>query len=167
MKEVKSMNFHIRSMHSGDIQEVKQVAKRSWNDTYEGVIPLEIQECFLKSAYNDEMMQKRLESSFIYVSEVDGKIVGFANFSPVTEDGRTELLAIYLSPEHQGKGIGTALLNEGLKNLEGAKGVFVNVEKENKIGKTFYQAKGFKVVSEFDDDFDGHTLKTVRMVLKM
>ena len=167
MKEVKPMKFHIRAMHSGDIQEVQQVAKRSWNDTYNGVIPLEIQERFLKSAYNDEVMQKRLENSFIYVSEVDGKIVGFANFSPVTEDGITELLAIYLSPEHHGKGIGTALLNEGFKNLEGAKEVFINVEKENKIGKTFYQAKGFKVVSEFDDDFDGHTLKTVRMVLKM
>ncbi|MED4227542.1 GNAT family N-acetyltransferase [Neobacillus cucumis] len=160
------MEFNIREINSGDIKQVQQVAKRSWYHTYEGIIPLQIQESFLKSAYNDEMMQRRLESSFIYVSEVDGKIVGFANFSPV-EDGKTELLAIYLNPEYQGKGIGTALLNEGIKNLEGAKQVFINVEKENNIGTTFYQAKGFKVVSEFDDDFDGHTLKTVRMVLKM
>lgn len=161
------MKFNIREMHSGDIQEVQQVAKRSWNSTYEGIIPLEIQESFLKSAYNDEMMQKRLESSFIYVSEIDGKIVGFANFLPVKDDGRTELLAIYLIPEYQGKGIGTALLNEGINNLEGAIEVFINVEKENNLGTTFYQAKGFKVVSEFDDDFEGHTLKTVGMVLKM
>jgi hypothetical protein len=28
-----------------------------------------------------KMMQRRLENSFIYVSEVDGKIVSFANFS--------------------------------------------------------------------------------------
>jgi ribosomal protein S18 acetylase RimI-like enzyme len=161
------MKFNIRAMHSGDIQEVQQIAKRSWNDTYEGMIPLEIQERFLESAYNDEMMQRRLESSFIYVSESDGRIVGFANFSPVKEDGITELLAIYLIPEYQGKGIGTALLNEGIKNIEGIRKVFVNVEKENNIGAAFYQAKGFKVVSEFDDKFEGYTLKTVRMVLKM
>jgi hypothetical protein len=42
-----------------------------------------------------------------------------------------------------------------------------DVEKENNIGTTFYQAKGFKVVSEFDDDFEGHTLQSVRMVLKI
>jgi hypothetical protein len=74
------MKFDIREMNSGDIKQVQQVAKRSWNYTYEGIIPFEIQKSFLKSAYNDEMMQRRLESSFIYVSEVDGKIVGFANF---------------------------------------------------------------------------------------
>jgi RimJ/RimL family protein N-acetyltransferase len=135
---VKLIKFDIREMNSGDIKQVQQVAKRSWNYTYGGIIPLEIQKSFLKSAYNDEMMQRRLESSFIYISEVDGKIVGFANFSPVKEEGKTELLAIFLNPEFQGKGLGTALLNKGIKNLEGAKEVFINVEKENNIGTTFY-----------------------------
>ena len=159
------MEYTIREMQMADIQQVQQVAKTSWNYTYEGIIPLEIQESFLKSAYNDEMMQRRLENSFIWVSEVDGKIVGFANFSPAKEDGETELGAIYVIPDYQGKGLGMALLNEGIKNIEGAKEIFINVEKENRIGTTFYKAKGFKVVSEFDDDFDGHILKTVRMVL--
>jgi RimJ/RimL family protein N-acetyltransferase len=135
---VKLIKFDIREMNSGDIKQVQQVAKRSWNYTYGGIIPLEIQKSFLKSAYNDEMMQRRLESSFIYISEVDGKIVGFANFSPVKEEGKTELLAIFLNPEFQGKGLGTALLNKGIKNLEVAKEVFINVEKENNIGTTFY-----------------------------
>jgi ribosomal protein S18 acetylase RimI-like enzyme len=157
----------IRKMQKEDIHQVQQVAKISWNYTYEGIIPLEIQESFLKSAYHDEMMQKRLENSFIWVSEVDGKIVGFANFSPAKEDGETELGAIYVHPVYLGKGIGTALLNEGIQYIEGAKEIFINVEKENRMGATFYKAKGFKVVSEFDDDFDGHILKTVRMVLKV
>ncbi|MCO0601482.1 GNAT family N-acetyltransferase, partial [Peribacillus butanolivorans] len=69
--------------------------------------------------------------------------------------------------EYQGKGIGTALLKEGIKNLEGAKEIFINVEKDNQIGTTFYKAIGLEVVSEFDDNFDGHILKTVRMVLKL
>lgn len=150
------MNFTIRKMKMEDIHQVQQVAKTSWNSTYEGIIPLKIQENFLKSAYNDEMMQKRLEGSFIFVSEVDRKIVGFSNFSPVKEGGKAELGAIYINPEYQGKGIGTALLKEGIKYLEGAKEIFINVEKENRIGTTFYKAKGFEVVSEFDDNFDGH-----------
>ncbi|MGE8078792.1 N-acetyltransferase family protein [Peribacillus loiseleuriae] len=159
------MECTIRPMQKEDIKEVQQVAQTSWHTTYEGIIPLEIQESFLNSAYNDEMMQRRLEHTIIFVSEVEGKIVGFANFSPVNESGEAGLEAIYLYPEYQGEGIGTALLREGIKNLEGVKAILINVEKENKIGATFYKSKGFKMVSEFDDDFDGHILKTVRMVL--
>ncbi|NBI30174.1 GNAT family N-acetyltransferase [Chengkuizengella marina] len=161
------MGCSIRKMKKEDIHQVQQVAKISWNYTYEGVIPLEIQESFLKSAYNDEMMQRRLERSFFFVSEDDGKIIGFASFSPLKEGGEVELGAIYLYPEYQKMGIGTSLLQEGIKSIDGVMKIFVNVEKDNKIGKNFYTTKGFEVISEFDDDFDGHILKTVRMVLKV
>ncbi|MBS4210212.1 GNAT family N-acetyltransferase [Bacillus sp. FJAT-50079] len=159
------MSFTIRGMREKDIQQVQQIAKTSWNYTYEGIIPPKIQENFLTSAYSETMMQKRLKNTFIWVSEIDGKIVGFANFSPVKENDEAELAAIYLHPDYLGKGIGTALLNEGIQTLKGAKAIFINVEKDNIIGTTFYKAKGFKVVSEFEDDFGGHILKTVRMVL--
>lgn len=75
--------------------------------------------------------------------------------------------SIYLYPEYQGKGIGSALLQQGIKNLDGVKEIYINVEKDNQIGKTFYEAKGFEIVKEFDDEFDGHILKTVRMALKI
>jgi hypothetical protein len=45
------MKFNIREMNRGDIKQVQQVVKKSWNYTYDGIIPLEIQEGFLKSAY--------------------------------------------------------------------------------------------------------------------
>ncbi|MFT8930471.1 MAG: GNAT family N-acetyltransferase [Sporolactobacillus sp.] len=161
------MDFTIRKMQNKDIQQVQQIAKISWNATYKGIIPFNIQESFLNYAYNNKMMKKRIEQSFLFVSEVNRNIVGFANFSPVKKDGEVELEAIYLCPQFQGKGIGTALLKEGIRDLKGVKKVFVNVEKENKIGTNFYTSKGFDVISEFDDNFDGHILKTVRMALKV
>jgi len=161
------MELTIRKMRLNDIQQVQNVAKTSWNTTYNGIIPAPAQENFLKSAYNDEMMLRRLERSLLYVAEHNGFIVGFANFSFVREDGNVELSAIYLYPEHQGKGIGSALLQEGIKNSQGAKEVYLNVKKDNVIGRKFYKAKKFEIVKEFDDDFDGHILKTIRMVLKL
>ncbi|WP_349409872.1 GNAT family N-acetyltransferase [Pseudalkalibacillus sp. SCS-8] len=161
------MSLIIREMQMEDIAQVQHVAKTSWHHTYDGIIPFEIQENFLKAAYNDEMMQKRLEHSLIIVAVEDDKIVGFANFSPVREEGKVELAAIYLYPEAQGKGIGTMLLEKGIEKSLGVKAIFINVEKENLVGKNFYDAKGFEVVSEFDDDFDGHILKTTRMVLNV
>lgn len=159
------MSLIIRKAETKDIGLVQQVAKVSWNATYDGIIPNEIQENFLQSAYSNEMMERRVKNSLFLIAEIGDEIVGFANFSPVREKGEVELGAIYLSPKYQGKGIGTALLQKGIQLLAGVKKVFINVEKENEIGKTFYQAKGFKIHSEFDDDFDGHILKTIRMVL--
>ncbi|MFT8320264.1 MAG: GNAT family N-acetyltransferase [Bacillus sp. (in: firmicutes)] len=161
------MDVVIREMQKADIQQVQHVAKSSWNDTYEGIIPLEIQENFLKSAYNNEMMKWRLEHTNLFVAETEGKIIGFANYSRVKDEGKAELAAIYLYSAYQGKGIGTSLLHEGVKNLEGVKEIYINVEKENKIGTTFYKAKGFHVVSEFNEDFQGHILHTVRMMLSV
>ncbi|RLQ92228.1 GNAT family N-acetyltransferase [Planomicrobium sp. Y74] len=158
------MKFKIRNMKAKDIKDVQQVAKTSWNDTYEGIIPALIQENFLNSAYSDEMMKRRLDVSSLYVAEAEAQIVGFANFSKVKEEGEMELGAIYLLPEFQGKGVGTALLNEGIKNAQNASRVFINVEKENKTGVTFYKAKNFKTLSEFEDDLEGHITIMVRMV---
>ena len=157
----------IRTMHIEDIPQVQDVAKKSWNATYEGIIPFEIQEKFLKVAYNDDRMKQRLERSFLFVAEIDSNVVGFANFSPVNDEGKAELGAIYLYPEYQGKGIGSALLQKGINELEGVEEIYINVERDNEIGKSFYDAKGFRVLKELDDDFEGHTLKTVRMVLNL
>lgn len=158
------MSFQIRNMKVEDIKDVQRVAKMSWNDTYEGIIPAHIQEKFLYSAYSDEMMKRRLDVSFLYVAEAEAQIVGFANFSKVKEEGEMELGAIYLLPEFQGKGVGTALLYEGIANAQTASKVFINVEKENEKGVTFYQAKSFKMLSEFEDVLEGHITIMVRMV---
>src|SRR5690625_3746695 len=162
-----TVDFKIRQMKKKDIQQVQQVAKTSWHSTYEGIIPREIQDRFLKVAYGDEMMNRRLKQSMMLVAEMDKKVVGFANYSFVNEVGMSELTAIYLYPTYQGQGIGTALLEEGIRRLHSVQEIHINVEKNNRIGINFYKAKGLQVVSEFDDEFDGHMLKTVRMILKV
>lgn len=161
------MNMNIRKMHEEDTKQVQNIAKKTWNATYKNIIPIEVQNNFLESAYNDDKMKQRLELSLLYVAEVEGEVVGFANYSQVRDGGKVELAAIYLYPEFQGQGIGTALLQQAIKEIEGTKEIYINVEKDNKIGMTFYKAKGFEIVKEFDDVFDGHILKTVRMVMKI
>lgn len=159
------MEYIIREMVTEDTKQVQDVAKKSWSATYEGIIPDDIQENFLNNAYNDEMMKRRLSHSLMLVAEAESKISGFANFTWVNEKGQTELSAIYLYPENQGHGIGSALLKKGIESLDNLKEIHLDVEKDNTIGMNFYKARGFKIVNEYDDNFDGHILKTVRMVL--
>lgn len=159
------MSYVVREMKVEDVVSVQRVASESWHATYEEIIPREIQDDFLRVAYSDEMLKKRLDGSHVFVAEDAGEVVGFVDFSPVDEAGRMELRAIYLYPAKQGEGIGTALLRKGIEELEGVKEVVVEVEEENSIGRQFYEAKGFKMVAEYDEDFAGHILKTVQMVL--
>lgn len=156
------MDVKIRQMEKEDIHAVQQVAKISWHDTYRGVIPFDIQERFLTSAYSNESLKRRLLNSFIFIAEVDQQVVGFANFSPIHQDGSTELGAIYLLPEYQGQGIGTALLMHGINTLA-AEAVYIYVEKNNQIGRSFYKARGFKKLSEFNDSLFGHEVETIKM----
>lgn len=152
-------------MKMEDTKQVQDVAKKSWRSTYDGIMPHIIQENFLNMAYSDEMMEKRLNGSFIFVAEMENKVVGFADFTPVNNERQSELSAIYLYSNCQGMGIGTALLQKGIKELEDVKEIYIEVEKENNIAKIFYEAKGFKTMLEYDDHFNGHILKTVQMCL--
>ena len=157
----------IRKMTATDIAAVQQIATESWHATYEGILPRAIQDSFLQLAYNDEQMNKRLQQSMMYVAEMAGEIVGFANYVQLETPTIVELSAIYLAPVAQGQGIGTALLQKGIADLPNAKEIVLSVEKENIVGMNFYNAKGFEMIEEFEEEYEGHTLQTVRMVLKV
>lgn len=153
-------------MNKDDISFVQKIAQTSWYVTYEGIIPKQIQDRFLQAAYNEDRLLVRLQKSPFLIAQMGETIVGFANFSNVNE-GQAELLAIYLDPAYQHMGIGSALLESGIQKLEGAVSLTVCVEKDNTIGRQFYMAKGFQQVEDFDDLFDGHMLKTLRLALTL
>lgn len=161
------MSVTIRTMHIKDIPNVQNVAKISWNATYDAIIPVHIQNRFLMNAYSDDMMVRRIQNSVMLIAEHEGNVVGFANFTRVNAAGESELAAIYLLPEAQGQGIGTALLLKAINMLNDAKRIVLTVEAANQVGKTFYEAKGFDVIDEFEEDFDGHKLHSIRMRLSM
>lgn len=160
------MDLLIRRMKQEDISRITKIARESWHETYDGIIPRTIQDNFLAEAYNEKMLEKRYQRTPFYVAELKKEIVGFVNYSNINNDGSIELSAIYLHPQYKSQGIGSKLLDKGKQDLK-PELIFVNVETENVIGKNFYIAKGFQIVDEFDEDFDGHVLKTTRMVLKI
>jgi putative acetyltransferase len=102
------------------------------------------------------------------VAEMDGRVTGHIAFSPVTiSDGTPNwygLGPVSVLPEHQRKGIGKALITEGLSRLR-----YVNVHGCCLVGHADYYRKfGFGNTSElvlegvppevfFALSFDGHT----------
>ncbi|MCZ8516627.1 GNAT family N-acetyltransferase [Paenibacillus filicis] len=160
------MGALIRRMTLNDIPTLQKVARTTWNNTYNGIIPTHIQEAFLQRNYSETAMRNRMDRSLVFVAEIDGEVRGFANFFRSKQDyDEAELGAIYILPEMQSQGIGGQLLTTGIEALSGIKRLFVVVEKENSTGKRFYNSKGFLILNEFTERLDEHTLTLVKMVL--
>lgn len=154
--------MNIQQMTYEHIEAVQQIAQLSWHKTYEQLIPETIRNEFLSFAYSDEMLQHRLAHSPFYVATINHKMLGFANFSPINDQQEIELSAIYVHPDFELQGIGSRLLKHAEHHLS-PKSIFVNVEAANTIGHNFYRAKGFKKIAQFEEDFQGHRLHTIRL----
>ncbi|MCM3088811.1 Ribosomal protein S18 acetylase RimI [Bhargavaea ginsengi] len=154
----------IRKMEERDIRAVQQVAAESWHDTYEGIIPREVRDRFLAAAYSPASLKRRMEQSVLLVAEDGDGIAGFVNLyrHPESDDG--ELSAIYLLPSHQGRGLGTSLLESGIAELKDAERLYLTVERDNEKGRRFYERHGFSIADEFEEEFGGHTLSSIRMM---
>lgn len=157
----------IRTGTIDDIASVQEIAYISWNDTYEGIIPLPIQKSFLDKSYSTPMMEMRLKKTIMLLAMHDEEPIGFANFTKLDQDGDAELIALYLKPEYQRNGYGKKLLNSGLAYLLDGCELSVYVEAENEKGRNFYEANGFEFVEEFEELFEGHPLNTVKYVYNL
>ena len=155
----------IRDAQLSDREAIQSVAQKTWHHTYEGLIPLEIQNDFLQTAYSDKAMHHRITNTQLVVAQWDQEVVGFANVF-LNEQG-AELGAIYIYPEYQGRGIGSELLKAGIDRVPNESQLLVSIESGNTVGVNFYKAKGFTLIEELDEDFAGHSLKTKRMKLEI
>lgn len=163
-KGVFKMSVNVRKAKLDDAAAIKQIAENSWHDTYKNIIPLDVQNQFLNKFYNLETLQNRIGATPFAVIETEGEVIGFANFVELAK-GKSELLAFYLNPVLKQKGFGTRLLDEGMSLFHLPLPMYVNVEKGNDEAYRFYLRKGFVVEEEFDDDFYGYTLATIRLHL--
>jgi ribosomal protein S18 acetylase RimI-like enzyme len=156
----------IREMEVRDIGAVRKVARQTWADTYEGVIPEDVQQRFLGHAYSEGSLVRRMEAGVFLVAVEDGEVVGFADLSPAPEEpGAVELVAIYVLPGLQGRGVGTRLLQTGLGRRPPAKKVTAEVERENLAARRFYEARGFAQTSRRTQRAFGQEFRTVEMTL--
>lgn len=147
---------------------VRKVARVTWHHTYASSIPEPVRVRFLDSFYSDEALGQRADRSLLLIAERGGAVVGFGNFFESRLDPKeAELAALYILPEAQAAGIGTMLLGEGIGRLDGVKRLFANVERTNRTGLAFYEARGFRVVGETEELFFGHALRTVKMRLDL
>jgi len=89
-----------------------------------------------------------LPNSDVWVFELNAQVVGFYALHNNT------LAAIFVAPQHQGRGNGKQLLNHAKQQRNE---LHLTVYKANEPSCRFYRNQGFKLVREQTDSHTGHT----------
>lgn len=115
MPVAQGQNMRIRKAKAGDEKGIAQVINLTWKDAYRGIVPAEFLNT-MTTERHEEMFREniRTNSEAIFVLE-DGEreIVGMA--SGAQDRSRQydcELVAIYILPAYQKKGLGKELFKE-------------------------------------------------------
>ncbi|OOE78083.1 N-acetyltransferase [Salinivibrio sp. PR6] len=106
---------------------------------------------FIESAFwNSKISVMRdvyIPASETLVYEAEGEVVGFYSLY------ENNLAAIFVTPGSQGKGLGSALIDDAKSRRESLQ---LTVYKENKPSIEFYQKHGFTLLGEQIDEHTGH-----------
>ena len=157
-------DFIVRDSIVADMPAIFEISHTTWLVTYpneeEGITVEDVETVFDvdKNSVKYKQAQKRRVKRYsnprfhVWVAESDGKITGFC--SAVKEENVNRIMAIYVLPGYQGKGIGKSLIREGFKWLGKDKDILVNVARYNNGSIRFYEKMGFKNTERegvFDD----------------
>lgn len=154
------MDMIIRTAKQEDAAHIAKVHVDSWRTTYNNIIP---QSYLDKLSYEQRttLWQNNLANSArnVFVAEENGEIIGFVvgeKRDTNTEPGATDLSAIYLFEQWQGKGVGKLLLKQIMHTFkeQGFHKVYVEVLADNK-SRDFYKYYGAEYVKTIAITFDG------------
>ncbi|XGI83431.1 N-acetyltransferase family protein [Halorutilales archaeon Cl-col2-1] len=151
------MGNAIREAERDDIDEVQEVAHRSWEDTYADILGKEEIDETVEDWYSTETLEDaiRMPDSSFLVYEEDSEIGGFSH--AVVNGDEADLLRLYVDPDHRRKGIGTRLLHEIRERLSdlGVERLKVFVLADNQVGNSFYQSLGFEKDDTNETEIEG------------
>jgi ribosomal protein S18 acetylase RimI-like enzyme len=144
-------DYEVRPATLGDAKAIAEVHAAAARAAYADILP-EDQLRALAPAMREAKWREAIEFSEpqVHVAEFDGEIVGFVGFDrsrdPKTPSTTGEIWAIYVKPEHWGKGIGVALWDAAREGLEeeGCTVVTVWVPLRNDRAMRFHELAGFK-----------------------
>jgi len=161
----------IRPADVDDAAAIARVHVSSWRATYTDLLPADFLESLTEAGYADRWRRFIAErSNLAYVVEEgqdpSANVVGFASGGRerAGETGyKGELYAIYLLPQHQGRGHGRALAAAVAAGLAGRRmrSMLVWVLRDNGPARAFYERLGGRYVREHPLEIGGATVTEV------
>jgi ribosomal protein S18 acetylase RimI-like enzyme len=144
----------VRVATSADADAVAAVGRRTWPPTYEPLAGPEYVADGLARYWSAEAVHRGLADNRTLVAQTDdGTVVGMAGFAP--QDDVLVLWKLYVLPEAQGTGAGTALLRRVIADATSRyRAVRLEYVAGNDRAAAFYARHGFTFLRR-EPDADG------------
>ena len=150
--------FQVTPARTEHLAEISALAGVIWRAHYPGIITHAQIDHMLARMYDVETMRRELASGIAWFRAlVDGELRGFASVGPTETPTEFKLHKLYVHPDWQRRGLGTALLNEceSAARSRGATALMLNVNKRNAVALAVYRQCGFTVRESVTADIGG------------
>lgn len=133
-----------------DARGIAQVQRASWQGAYLGMLPHRVLTSMAEAqgpGFWQSVLVRSQSRSEVLVAELDEEVLGFISFGAIRErlpGYNSEFYALYVLPEAQGCGIGTALMAGAGRLLVRQRmvGATVWVLERNEAARRFYERLG-------------------------
>jgi ribosomal protein S18 acetylase RimI-like enzyme len=162
----RAVEVSICPANAGDAQEIARIRILTWRAAYHGIVPQEILDSFdfeEEGRRWQETLANMTAERGAFVARIEGtrdpacveqrRLAGYCFCG--TERSQdpeydAEIYALYVLPEHQGQGIGRALVQAAMDWLigQGLTRMLIYVLRENRPARRFYEAVGGSAVRE-------------------
>jgi GNAT superfamily N-acetyltransferase len=141
-------------INKDQVVRIKQLAYKTWPDTFKEILSLEQIQYMLNWMYNEEKLAEQISNGhefYIIHDEQDLGFIGVEFDHP--ERGIMKIHKLYVLPDQQGKALGYQLFNFVKQRAieKGISRIQLNVNRFNKA-VAFYDRVGFKIIKEEDID---------------
>lgn len=152
------MQVVVEPARAEHLAEISALAAVIWRAHYPGIIsPAQI-DYMLARMYDVEVMRREIESGTAWFRAlVDGTLRGFASVGPTETATEFKLHKLYIHPDWQRHGLGSALLQkcESAARARGATTLMLNVNKRNAVALAAYRQRGFTIRESIVADIGG------------
>ncbi len=149
--------YSIREATLDDVPAIARIHVDGWRETYAGIVPADHLES-LTYEEREKMWSRgipvhaKVGTPILVAEHEDGSVSGFAvagRSNSSLEAYDAELFAIYVRSEHQGRGIGTALVAESAERLvsAGFRSMMLWVLRDNPMAGFYEHLGGHRITS--------------------
>jgi ribosomal protein S18 acetylase RimI-like enzyme len=138
----------IRSADHKDLETIRDLLQRTWHATYDAIYGADKVDAITNSWHSIEALRRRLSkprSEFVIADDGED-ILGMA-YASMDTDRTVTLHQLYVNPDAQGRGAGTALLVEMESAFPSAARMRIEVEPANDKAVAFYLKNGYREVA--------------------
>jgi ribosomal protein S18 acetylase RimI-like enzyme len=148
---------------SKDVVAIQKLLKETWKDTYGNHLSQETLDEVYKNWQSIELLTQQIENTSFYfpLAKEGDELLGLST-TRMREDS-IMMFRLYVSPQHQRKGIGDLLLKNVIEHFQGAKKIQLHVEAMNPKGQAFYKKQGFKEMKRAEEKVGNEILEVILM----